>query len=358
MPIKHSIWKVGEKPTKLADATLQSERLLEDMIVSTPSILSDEWMLIGRQENTGFSGRIDLLAIAPDGSLVLIEIKRNRTPREVVAQALDYASWVEILKDEDIAAIYKRFKPDGEFKRDFKAYFGAELDEDSLNDSHQIVIVAASLDDSSERIVSYLNNRNIAINVLVFQVFAHGSEQLISRAWLLDPIQTQTNTSSGQDREKEPWNGEFYFSFGEDANRSWEEAVQYGFVSAGGGTWYSRTLQLLHPGDRIWVNTPGKGYAGVGKVTGEAQFAGSFMVQENGQETRFMEIAKANYLSEFIEDPEKCEYFVPVEWIHTVPLKNAVREIGFFGNQNSVCKPTSPKWRHTVERLKERFQVH
>ncbi len=356
MPIKHAIWKVGEKPTKLADATLQSERLLEDMIVSTPSILSDEWMLIGRQEDTGFSGRIDLLAIAPDGSLVLIEIKRNRTPREVVAQALDYASWVEILKDEDIAAIYKRFKPAGELKSDFKAHFGAELDEESLNDSHQIVIVAASLDDSSERIVSYLNNRNIAINVLLFQVFAHGTEQLISRAWLLDPIQTQTNISSQQNREKEPWNGEIYTSFGHGFSRSWEDAIQYGFFCAGGGAWYSKTLQLLEIGDRIWVNIPGHGYVGVGKVIGHVQPASTFTVNVDGKDARFVDIAnRASYHREFIEDEEKCEYFVPVEWIHTVPLKDAVREIGFFGNQNSVCKPTAPKWRHTTERLKKLF---
>jgi hypothetical protein len=38
-----------------------------------------------------------------------------------------------------------------------------------------------------------------------------------------------------------------------------------------------------------------------------------------------------------------------------VPLEKAVREIGLFGNQNTVCKPTTPKWRSTVERLKEKF---
>jgi hypothetical protein len=48
-------------------------------------------MLIGRQEDTGLGGRVDLLAVAPDGAVVLIELKRERTPREVLAQAVDYS---------------------------------------------------------------------------------------------------------------------------------------------------------------------------------------------------------------------------------------------------------------------------
>ena len=71
--------------------------------MEAPQILSGEWMLIGRQEQTGHGGRIDMLAITPDASLVLIELKRNRTPREIVAQALDYASWVEQLTADKIA---------------------------------------------------------------------------------------------------------------------------------------------------------------------------------------------------------------------------------------------------------------
>ncbi len=31
-------------------------------------------MLIGRQEYTGFGGRVDLLAVAPDGAVVLIKL--------------------------------------------------------------------------------------------------------------------------------------------------------------------------------------------------------------------------------------------------------------------------------------------
>src|SRR3546814_7613440 len=77
MPIRNAIWTVSDTPQPLAEARLPSERVLEDMIVAAPRILSDEWMLIGRQERTGNGGIIDLLALAPDGALVLIELKRS-----------------------------------------------------------------------------------------------------------------------------------------------------------------------------------------------------------------------------------------------------------------------------------------
>ena len=51
------------------------------------------------------------------------------------------------------------------------------------------------------------------------------------------------------------------------------------------------------------------------------------------------------------------EYFVQVKWLYTVPLQLAFNELRLFGNQNMVCQPTTPKWRHTVERLKSAFHV-
>ena len=352
MPIRTAIWKVAAQPERLAESSLAKEQLLEEMIVAAPQVLSEEWMLIGRQEDTGFGGRIDLLAVAPDGTLVLIELKRDRTPREVVAQAIDYASWVEKLQAEDIAAIYDRFAPGHSLAQDFRQRFGQDLDEDTLNQSHQIIVVAASLDDSTERIVAYLSERDISINVLCFQFFMHGDEQLLSRAWLLDPVQTQISANPKSGGDKEPWNGEFYCNFGHNENRSWTDAMQYGFICGGGGPFYSKTLKLLRSGDRVWVNVPGSGYVGVGRATGRSEPASTFKVGD----TLLLDIAKGgHYRRDSLDDPEKCEYFVPIKWLQTVPLEKAVREIGFFGNQNTVCKPTAPKWRSTVEKLKEKF---
>ena len=357
MPIKHSLWKVGAQPVSLATTTLVNEQLLEDLIVAAPQILSNEWMLIGRQEQTGLGGRIDLLAIAPDASLILIELKRNRTPREVIAQAIDYASWVERLTADKIAQIYQRFSNGGNLSQAFLARFGTTLNEESLNESHQIVIVAAELDDSTERIINYLSARDIAINVLFFQVFQHGAEQLLSRAWLVDPSETQVNAAATTQQRgaAEPWNGEFYVSFGGDC--TWEDARKYGFISAGGGTWYTQTLQLLSPSDRIWVKIPGTGYVGVGRVRETVQSVQDFKIKTEVGERLALEIlSTSKILHERMTNPDQAEHFVGVDWLDTIPAGQAINEVGMFGNQNTVCQPRSPKWRHTVERLKASFK--
>ncbi|WP_350173585.1 endonuclease NucS domain-containing protein [Hyphomonas sp.] len=353
MPIHHSLWTVSSEPSEVPASSMASEQELETMIAAAPQILSREWMLIGRQENTGFGGRVDLLALAPDGSLVLIELKRHRTPREVVAQAIDYASWVEQLEPDDIAAIYRRFLPAGNLAADFKDRFGQPLDEDTLNDSHQIVIVAADLDASTERIVHYLGQRDIAINVLFFQVFKHGEQRFLSRAWLLDPGQVQVSATSTSKGEKEPWNGEYYGSFGHGDERDWEEARRYGFFAAGGGAWYTNTMNLLDIGDRIWVRVPKLGYVGVGRVTGKPARASDFEIE--GQPA--LSVLKSDYHRAFADDAEKSEYFVPIEWLQSVPLAEAVNDVGMFGNQNTVCAPKTPSWRTTVETLKSRFGI-
>ena len=46
------------------------------------------------------------------------------------------------------------------------------------------------------------------------------------------------------------------------------------FISAGGATWYSNTLNLLTKGARIWVKVPPSGFVGVGLVTGPRQAGG------------------------------------------------------------------------------------
>lgn len=356
MAIEHAIWKVGAKPERLQPTQLESEKALENMICADVSILSDRWMLIGRQVPTSYGGFIDLLAIDADGSLIIIELKKHKTPRDVVAQAIDYASWVKKMTAEKVADIYDKFSNGGSLDQAFAERFGTKLDEVDLNQTHQMLVVAAELDPSTERIVSYLSDMDIPINVLFFKVFKDGDNTYLSRTWMIDPGETQEKASSNTG-SKAPWNGEYYVSFGHGGDRNWEDARKYGFISGGGGSWYSKTLFMLNEGDRVWVNIPKTGYVGVGIVEGPAIRLRDFEVNDNGQQTKFIDIARAEYHRQYIDDEENSEYFVPVKWLKSVPAKDAVSEVGFFGNQNTVARPTTTKWSHTVERLKHIWHI-
>ncbi len=186
---------------------------------------------------------------------------------------------------------------------------------------------------------------------------AHGTKRPLSWAWVLDPVETQASTATpAKVREREPWNGECYASFGHGSARSWEEAMTHGFIAAGAGSWYSNTLGLLHESARVWVNAPGYAFVGVWRVLGPKGRATDVRLAVDGAERPALDVLTGgHYHRMFAEDEEKSEYFVPVRWMATVPLDRAVQEVGMFGNQNTVCQPTTPKWRLTEEQLKRQF---
>ena len=319
MPIEVGIWRLGEKPRKLDFSSLSSESQLEEILADDISVIDPKLLLIGRQVLTAHGKRVDLLALDGDAHLVVMELKRDRTPRDVVAQLLDYGSWVRKLEDDDIANIFEDYLKNHHPKNvgmslddAFRDKFGLQQMPDSLNESHALVVIAGELDDSTERIIDYLaEEHGVAINAIFFQFFRDGDNEYLSRAWLNDPNQVEEKVE--EKREKRPWNGEFYASFGRDEKRDWEEARKYGFFSAGGGAWYSWSLGMLEPGNRVWVNIPGGvGYVGVGIVKEKVVPIDDFLVN-NGQ-GKLVPITslllKAANHSTKAQAQEKAEYFV------------------------------------------------
>jgi len=365
MPIELGIWRIDEGLEAIQSVSLNLESRLEEILVEDISIASPNWMIIGRQVRTAYDKLTDLLAIDSSGNLVLIELKRDKTYRDIVAQVLDYGSWIKSLEDDDIAQIYQaylsKFHPDGDHVSIDEAFckrFSVKEMPDDLNDSHELVIVASNLDAATERIVTYLSEEyDVKINAVFFRVFKDGDREYLTRAWLREP--SQIDTSPGKTpHTNDKWNGEYYASFGASPHRDWDEAVKYGFVSGGGGSWYSNTLSLLEPGARIWVNIPGTGYVGVGKVVEKVIPVDDFYVEENGQQVRLIDLSAAVAgMTQMKDDPEKAEKLVRVEWLKTVSSAHAIKEKGFFGNQNTVARPTVQKWNHTIERLKRRFEI-
>ena len=366
MPLELSVWRIDDRVEKMDFTPLNLESRLQEILASDITIADPNLMIIGREVPTGFNNFIDILAINRDGHIIVLELKRDKTPRDIVAQVLDYGSWVRNLKDDGIARIFADYqrkygsgKKEQSIDEAFCAKYALKEMPDELNEAHELVIVASYLDPSTERIVTYLADEyGVNLNAIFFRVFMDGEREYLTRAWLREPSMAEIIPPEKPVGE---WNGEYYVSFGVlgSEGRTWEEAIRYGFISAGGGSWYTNTLSLLTPGDRVWVNIPGLGYVGVAEVVDSRVPVDEFLVDDSkGNKVPICSLdLSASKMNRASDNPEKAEYLVPVKWIKTVPENQAIKEKGFFGNQNTVARPRTPKWDHTVERLKKRFGI-
>jgi len=364
MPIEVGIWRLGAKPEKVMMSVIDSELMLENALANDLSVLSPQLMLIGRQVSTSYGKFIDMLAMDGSGNLSIIELKKNRTPREVVAQLLDYASWIQLLSYEEIAAIYSDKNQGKRLEEGFDDAFGTSLPE-QINQNHELIVVASELDSSTERIINYLSdNYSVPVNAVFFRFFRDDGRDYLARTWLIEPEEVERKVSRSKVKKgSEPWNGrDFYVSLGEGEHRNWDDCRKYGFVSGGGGKWYSQTLKLLFPGSRVFVNIPKTGYVGVGTVKEPAVPVSDFKVTEDvmdgnvrvgNQEIPILhEPLVAPKMGENADDQDLCEYLVRVEWIKAVPRAEAYWEKGLFALQHTACRLTSS---FTIERLSQHF---
>jgi len=345
-----TLWRVADEHLEqLPVSPLDAEQRLEDWIWKDPSILGMELLLIGRQVQTPFGGRIDLLALDADGNCVVLELKRDRTPREVVAQLLDYASWVGGLGYEDLAQVATK-NGKGSLDESFAAKFEQPLPE-TVNSSHSLVVVASELDDSSERIIAYLaDTHNVGINAVFFTTFKADGAELLARAWFKDPEEVEARTS----HKKAPWSGLWFVNVGEGRHRNWEDNRRYGFIGAGQGQRYSTPLKRLHGGDRVFAYLKGHGYVGFGVVDVEAKMIREFVPASESKPLLQLPLV-APLAAENSDKPDLSEWVVGVRWLKAVDRDHARYFKGIFANQNIVCKIRKQE---TVDFLRREFEVN
>ena len=201
------LWEVtsDEKLTPIPNNEINLEERLEGWLANDISVLDPNLLVIGSQVQTDFGGRIDLLCLDSNGDAVIVELKKGKTPREVAAQALDYASWVRGLGSEKLTSIADRYLGDsGPLKSAFQQRFEREFPEE-INVNHRSLIVAESIDASTERIVLYLSDMKVPINVATVQHFKDkDGKSILAQVYLIDPEEAEAKPSPTPRRAKRP----------------------------------------------------------------------------------------------------------------------------------------------------------
>ncbi|MCY3791664.1 MAG: endonuclease NucS, partial [Gemmatimonadetes bacterium] len=188
MATRMELWQLDSEglASKVPETTLSAETDIESAIESDPDLLGIDLLIVGRQvENK--SGTLDLLALDSDQRLVVIENKRNRAPREVVAQVIDYAARVNDFEFDEVAFIYAEYRKihfneeNAVLTEAYEKHFSQRLDE--IAGLPKLLVVASRLDDSTEHMIEFLaENFGVPINAVLFQPF---EGNLVGRTLLL-----------------------------------------------------------------------------------------------------------------------------------------------------------------------------
>ena len=106
--------------------------------------------------------------------MVVVELKRDDTPRRVIAQILEYAAWVVKLVAEDLEECLRRFEGDASLnlaERHAKHFGLGDSHVVEFNKGHRLVIVGQGVTDRIRYAAAYLNERGIRLACREFTLF-------------------------------------------------------------------------------------------------------------------------------------------------------------------------------------------
>ena len=184
-------WQIENGSLKSINSRLQDNGRtepydLEPWIKSNPEILGSDIAIIGRQISSK-SGPIDLLGIDSSGNIVVVELKRDKLPREALAQAIDYVSDVAMWSIEKVSEVCAS-NSDKSLEEIFEEQFpDVDLESININSMQRILLVGFSMEASLERMIEWLSDGyGVNINAIILSyVKTNSGEEILMRTSII-----------------------------------------------------------------------------------------------------------------------------------------------------------------------------
>ncbi|MFB6344020.1 endonuclease NucS domain-containing protein [Saccharicrinis sp. FJH62] len=172
--------------TTLADNQRKEKEDLEQWIKTNPKIIGEDILIIGEQVQTK-SGFLDFLGIDKNGNTVIIELKRDKLPRDVIAQTIDYASDVATWDIDKLSEICQ-----GHLKQGLEDYLSEYFDEFNIeevviNNNQRLLLVGFGIEEATNRMIEWLSNSfNLSINAVILNYSKTSSgNEILSRTVII-----------------------------------------------------------------------------------------------------------------------------------------------------------------------------
>lgn len=171
----------------------KDERYLHKLVEENLELLStgkDEifYLLGSRLKIRGLE--LDLLVVDKNGYIGIVELKRGKSPRDAIAQILEYASTLykvsldELKEKVDIKPVFDRIRedyPDFELSlNDFEDNLKQSLNDGRFN----LIIISYSIDDTIIEVMDYLRSYGVQIKGLEFKYFEDDEKEYFATRWI------------------------------------------------------------------------------------------------------------------------------------------------------------------------------
>ncbi len=159
---------------RMAKTTFCNENLkerydIQEWVEKNPEIIDEDLLIIGKEVSLPSDIRIDLLAIDKKSNLVIIELKRDDSGRNVDWQAIKYASYCSNFTNAEIFRQYAEYlgTTEDEAETEIEKFIEAENFEE-LNNKQRIILVSKEFHSDVISAVLWLRDYGIELSCVRF----------------------------------------------------------------------------------------------------------------------------------------------------------------------------------------------
>jgi len=199
--------KASKKLTKLKAIRLTEEGLrerfdLQEWIVSEPTVLGNDIMVVGKEYILPSGVRLDILGVDRQGNLVIVELKRDKASGGVEWQAIKYASYCSKLTQEDVYELLSNYEGiEAESAREKLDGF-LECDPETFNEDQRIILVAGAFDSDVVSSVLWLRDHDADVRCVRVNCFLEAGGDIFIYPEVLIPLPEAEDYVQGKETKR------------------------------------------------------------------------------------------------------------------------------------------------------------
>jgi len=304
-----------DKLEKCIDTWKHIELDIEKLIISRVSdenpildedIFGEELFFINRQIVNSDKKRADIIAIDKNGSLVIIELKKDEGRLGVEMQALQYLSNFSQIKGEDFVDTYSKNKID-----ELNQFLNDEVNISDLNKSCRIILIARYFDKALFSMGKWLSDQGVSFKCIAYETIQINENKLLNFSVVFDQL-SSFNPYRLVFSKKERKPNYFWHNIGEADPEWWKHLATEKQLPAGFGNQPGckgeEMLKNYIKGDIIFAYVSGIGCVGYGEI-------------ENPKYTLVHFDSAENFFRPKIRQLNR----ISINWLYALEFKNSIK---------------------------------